>query len=72
MIHSSRVPLPRPFIASLAKNSMWLRTEVSEMPIADKLLAGFVRAAQAVLSRSRTKAEVGFTRAILSDIFLAI
>jgi hypothetical protein len=29
-IHSSRVPLPRPASASLARNSMWLRTDVSE------------------------------------------
>ena len=30
-IHSSRVPLPRPFRASPARNCMWLRTETSVM-----------------------------------------
>jgi hypothetical protein len=29
--HSSAVPLPRPFIASLAKNSMWPRIDASLM-----------------------------------------
>ena len=33
-IHSSRVPLPRPFMASLARNSMCARTEVSLIPAA--------------------------------------
>ena len=49
---------------------MWLRTDVSEMPPEDGCVDGLDRAAHPEASSRTSKAEMGFTRTILSDMFV--